>query len=391
MKKIGLLIIVFTLIIAPLNTAKASTFPDIVGREYEEAVNYLVNKNVVSGYSDGTYRPDALVKRSEFSKLVAEAFDLVDNNQQTVSFSDVKNHWAEPYINIVSKNELVKGYPDNTFLPENQISYAEIFTILVRAIGEESKIDINNSWPENYINLANTLGLVEKLNIQNYSNPATRGDVAIAIFNSLNQKPEVVKKLPSITFSETKLELTDSAYLIVTLNNPPAAEFHLYFSVKDSSIVEAAWGDWFLNMIPLTVTAKGNGTTSIEVHLEEDPTIRASIEVVANKPKPKYNSGITFDQLARRPDDYTGKYVQFKGKVIQVMEDNSSTSLRIVVDDDYDKVILATLYSDILDERVLEKDTVVIKGVSAGLFTYESIFGASITVPSIIVDEIEIK
>lgn len=101
-----------------------------------------------------------------------------------------------------------------------------------------------------------------------------------------------------------------------------------------------------------------------------------------------YDTGITFEQLARTPDSYEGKKVKFKGKVIQVSE-GSSIHLRIAIDSDYDKVILAEYSSSIVSSRVLEDDIITIYGISKGLYTYQSTMGGAITVPLISVDKID--
>ncbi|ASK62235.1 toxin regulator [Virgibacillus phasianinus] len=108
------------------------------------------------------------------------------------------------------------------------------------------------------------------------------------------------------------------------------------------------------------------------------------------KEKQGYETGITFEQLARTPDDYEGEKVTFSGKVVQVIEGEDTTvQLRIAVNDDYDKVIFAEYDSSIVDSRVLEDDQITIMGISSGLLSYESTMGGTITIPSIIVDKIE--
>ncbi len=102
-----------------------------------------------------------------------------------------------------------------------------------------------------------------------------------------------------------------------------------------------------------------------------------------------YDTGITFEQLARTPDSYKEKKVKFKGKVIQVMEDDSLTSLRIAVNSDYDKVIYVGYSPSIVSSRVLEDDIITIYGVSKGLYTYQSTMGGAITIPLISVDKID--
>jgi len=105
--------------------------------------------------------------------------------------------------------------------------------------------------------------------------------------------------------------------------------------------------------------------------------------------KKGYETGITYDQLARTPDDYIGKKVKFHGKVIQVMEGDGTTQIRFAVNEDYDTIIYGEFDSSIVDSRILEDDVITIMGISSGLLTYESTMGASISIPGIMIDKIE--
>lgn len=102
-----------------------------------------------------------------------------------------------------------------------------------------------------------------------------------------------------------------------------------------------------------------------------------------------YETGITYDQLSRTPDDYIGKKVKFTGVVIQVIEGSGVTMLRIATSGRYNNVILVQYDSEITAVRVLEDDKVTIYGTSAGLYTYESTGSGDITIPHIKVDQIE--
>lgn len=104
-----------------------------------------------------------------------------------------------------------------------------------------------------------------------------------------------------------------------------------------------------------------------------------------------WNPDITYDQLARTPDDYNGKKITFSGKVLQVMEDNGETQLRIATSDDYDKIMLVGYDSSIMTSRILEDDEIRFYGTSIGLITYQSTFGANITIPAAIVEHIDIQ
>lgn len=104
---------------------------------------------------------------------------------------------------------------------------------------------------------------------------------------------------------------------------------------------------------------------------------------------------IAYDDLARTPDDYIGTNVKFTGEVIQVLEDSSGTAYRInVTEGDYgiwDDTVLVYFENNSSSPRVLEDDIVTFYGMSSGLYTYESTIGASITVPLVYAEFIDIQ
>lgn len=104
-----------------------------------------------------------------------------------------------------------------------------------------------------------------------------------------------------------------------------------------------------------------------------------------------YETGITYDQLARTPDDYIGEKIKFSGKVIQVIEGTDEIQLRFAVNDDYDQVMYIGYSPDIVDQRVLEDDYLTIYGNSIGTISYESTMGGTITIPASVVEVIEFK
>jgi cell division protein FtsB len=102
-----------------------------------------------------------------------------------------------------------------------------------------------------------------------------------------------------------------------------------------------------------------------------------------------YETGITYAQLARTPDEYVGKKVKFTGKVVQVTRGDTSTDIRLAVDSDYDQIILAEFSNDLTSSRVLEDDVITIYGMSMGDYTYTSVMGASITVPLVLISKMD--
>jgi len=123
----------------------------------------------------------------------------------------------------------------------------------------------------------------------------------------------------------------------------------------------------------------------------EEKAAKEKEDAVAKERKEKqgYDTGITFNDLARTPDDYIGEKVKFSGKVLQVMEGNGLNQLRFAVDSDYDKVIYLEYDTSLVSSRILEDDIITIYGVSYGLYTYKSTMGKSITLPVVSVDKID--
>lgn len=104
-----------------------------------------------------------------------------------------------------------------------------------------------------------------------------------------------------------------------------------------------------------------------------------------------YDTGITYDQLARTPDTYEGKKVKFYGEVAQVLEDSDSSTVqvRLAINGDYDHMMLCEWSSSSVTSRVLEDDYITVSGFSEGLVTYESTMGGDITIPSVMVAKVD--
>ncbi|MBM7834887.1 hypothetical protein [Clostridium sardiniense] len=107
--------------------------------------------------------------------------------------------------------------------------------------------------------------------------------------------------------------------------------------------------------------------------------------------KKGYNTGITYSNLARNPENYQGKKVKFTGKILQVMNGAGFKQARLAVDDNYDTIILIEYTDDMLKGNLLENDTVTIMGTFYDLVSYTAVIGNEITIPCIKCDIIEIK
>ena len=86
-----------------------------------KAVNDLVSLDIIDGYTDGTFKPDNTVTRAEMAKLIVAfmRLDTIGLNATKSGFDDVDstNHWSIPYVKIAVDKGIIVGYEDGTFKP----------------------------------------------------------------------------------------------------------------------------------------------------------------------------------------------------------------------------------------------------------------------------------
>ena len=109
-------------------TSSVTKFADANNKWYSPAVNYIAGKGLLSGYSDGTFKPDADITRAEFAQMISGY--LKAGYAGSANFKDVKGHWASDAIDKVFGNKAVEGYPDGTFKPNKTLTRAEAVTVL---------------------------------------------------------------------------------------------------------------------------------------------------------------------------------------------------------------------------------------------------------------------
>lgn len=138
-----------------------ASFPDVDSDAwFNKYIGYLEDKDVLSGYEDGTFRPMDTITRGEISAVIARAqrYDLISYNN---IFTDVtENDWAKDYIETLADKNIVSGYEDGTFGPYSPLTRAEAVAIINRVLVESTPIvtftpnDIAGHWAEADILLA---------------------------------------------------------------------------------------------------------------------------------------------------------------------------------------------------------------------------------------------
>ena len=122
------------------NFTRTNPYFDVAGTAwYNNAVSTLSAMGIITGYPDGTFRPNAAITRAEFAAIAAR-FDN-DGDKTAAAFSDIANHWAKDEISVAYNNGWVDGYPDGTFGPQRSITRAETMTLVNRVLDRKPETE----------------------------------------------------------------------------------------------------------------------------------------------------------------------------------------------------------------------------------------------------------
>ena len=122
------------------NLTKTNRYSDVAATSwYNTAVSTLSSMGIITGYPDGTFRPNAAITRAEFAAIAAR-FDN-DGDKTAAKFSDIATHWAKDEISIAYNNGWITGYPDGTFGPQRDITRAETMTLVNRVLNRQPETE----------------------------------------------------------------------------------------------------------------------------------------------------------------------------------------------------------------------------------------------------------
>lgn len=187
LKKVLALVLVFAMMLSTCVVASAASFPDVAASyQYAEAVDLLASLNILGGYEDGTFKPENNITRAEFAKVVYVIFNGMEDVNAQMYVSDSQ-------FNDVAKNQWFNGHVN--WASENSIvgGYGD-GTFLPSnnvAVKEAIKMVVTAvtdkalTYPNGYIQEARALKLLEDVTVGDTSAPATRGQVAQLAYNLL--------------------------------------------------------------------------------------------------------------------------------------------------------------------------------------------------------------
>lgn len=158
---------------------------DVINTELFAPVKTLIDKKIITGYPDGTFKPQNLITRAEMAVGITKLTNKtanVESKSKVNKFTDLNTSnydWARGYVNVLSDDGIIKGLNSTTYGPDKNISYAELITLLIRTKnGAASEVESYGTWPTNYIEYAQRYNLLGTVTVKDWSAPATRGDMA---------------------------------------------------------------------------------------------------------------------------------------------------------------------------------------------------------------------
>lgn len=154
--------------IVPVASAASFTDADKIGSWAQEAVDFLADKEIITGNPDGSFNPQGKITRAESAKMFTKALDL--STEGTEDFSDVtEGQWFYEFVVAVSNAGIVNGKGDGLFAPKANLTRAEAAKMIVEAYELTGEADLSNfsdantvagKWSEAYLSTAVANGVI---------------------------------------------------------------------------------------------------------------------------------------------------------------------------------------------------------------------------------------
>ena len=317
---------------------------------------------IVDDYKIGDPREDFLslfvIDSTGNSKFCSIYGSVIRGSKTT---TDMSCYTAKPDMVWVVKNGAFTGVDGTSLNDYAKVKQVDDNTIYVPGVGYKTNWDI---WKDTLNDRTTTDAEEEAWNSRyNFEN------------DNDNEKKEKKKTPAKVKVDKSELESYIDSYGSVAADGYTEDSYQAYSSALENAKSVDADEDATQSQVD---QAKGNLYTAYNGLVEAfNP---------ANYSWPAYRD------VARNPDSYSGQKLAFKGKVLQVVEGDSETDLRIATDGGYDDVIFVGFDPSIMGgTRVLEDDTVTIYGTCVGQYSYQSTMGAKISLPGLYADQVEIN
>ncbi|MDQ0088939.1 hypothetical protein J2T12_002349 [Paenibacillus anaericanus] len=182
------------------NTKQPTNFSDISGHWAEANIKEAVSADILSGYPDGTFKPNASITRAEFAVLLMNALKP-EGEGGALTFTDKTKigTWAQKSVVQAVNASIITGYVDNTFRPDAEITRPEMAVMIAKALAQSFEVGTTTSfaddkyipdWAKGAVAAMKNLGIIEGKGTNQFapSDKTTRAEAVTVLLNMLEQK-----------------------------------------------------------------------------------------------------------------------------------------------------------------------------------------------------------
>ncbi|MFD1929315.1 S-layer homology domain-containing protein [Sporosarcina siberiensis] len=198
-----------TLVQEANRTSITNNFSDAKGHWAEKSIDTFLKLQMIKGYSDGNFKPDSKITRAEFAVILGIVFDIKGIENAGPALRDIGNHWAKGSIENLTMTGVITGYEDGTFRPNNTISREEMVAMLARILNLNNASkdntkgdfdDLEGSFAANEIKAAVQTGIINGQSDGKFNpkNNVTRAQALTSILNALKLHPQLATLLDSL-------------------------------------------------------------------------------------------------------------------------------------------------------------------------------------------------
>lgn len=197
-----ILLSIIVAVVIPTVSYSQTTFRDIQGHWAQSCIQQLIAKDIINGYQDGTFRPNAPVNRAEFATMLGKAFPDAPKVREPAVFADIpSDYWAANAIGRAYQSGFLSGYLGEVFNPLRNITREQVLVALASGLNYSPTQPIDESLRSTFSDFQaisayarNAIAAaVEKQIIVNYPNVrmlnpaqlASRTDVAVSLCQAL--------------------------------------------------------------------------------------------------------------------------------------------------------------------------------------------------------------
>ena len=247
--------------------AFAANYTDVAeDSAYYEAVESLSKLGIVTGYEDGSYKPEETVTRAEMAALIAriQGYDETAKNSANTIFTDVPSeNWASGYVAQATNQGIINGYGDGTFGPDDPVLYEQAVKMIMATLGYTPYAKNNGDYPTGYLAAASRYEVTKGVSNAVIGSGANRGTIAQLLSNAIDTPLMAQSKWNTDGSVEyTIYDGTDNAYKTLMSENLGVVKLKGIVKANSVSSLTGAVDIDTNEEAKVTITVTGNYDTN---------------------------------------------------------------------------------------------------------------------------------